>query len=376
MLRMDRRFLASFDWVLLFLLVLVCGMAYMNLYSATYPSLGRMPAYLKQGYLLLMGVAGILFIISFDYKELHLWNYPIYVFTIILLALVIFVGNSAGGAQRWINLGFFQLQPSEPAKLMMVITLASYYSRKETVAGYSLKELILPIILMAIPFVLILIQPDLGTALMFVIIFISMTVLAKLRWSTYIILAVSGVVMTVLGWCYVLKPYQKQRVETLFNPAHNAMEEGYQILQSKIAIGSGGLFGKGYMEGTQGHLHFLPERHTDFAFSVWCEEWGFTGSLFFLLVYFFMLIWGLNAAMSAKDRFGLFLAFGVVALIFWQAVINLLMILGFLPVVGVPLPMFSYGGSSLLTTLLGMGIVLNVRMRRFQTESSLEGCDD
>ncbi|KAF0188009.1 MAG: cell elongation-specific peptidoglycan biosynthesis regulator [Desulfobulbaceae bacterium] len=376
MLRMDRRFLASFDWVLLFLLVLVCVMAYMNLYSATYPSPGRMPPYLKQGYLLLMGVAGILFVISFDYKELHLWNYPIYVLTIILLALVIFVGNSAGGAQRWINLGFFQLQPSEPAKLMMVITLASYYSRKETVAGYSLKELILPIILMAIPFVLILIQPDLGTALMFVIIFISMTVLAKLRWSTYIILAVSGIVMTVLGWFYVLKPYQKQRVETLFNPAHNAMEEGYQILQSKIAIGSGGLFGKGYMEGTQGHLHFLPERHTDFAFSVWCEEWGFTGSLFFLLVYFFMLIWGLNAAMSAKDRFGLFLAFGVVALIFWQAVINLLMILGFLPVVGVPLPMFSYGGSSLLTTLLGMGIVLNVRMRRFQTESSLEGCDD
>lgn len=375
MIRVDRRFFASFDWVLLFLLVLVCGMAYLNLYSASYPSSGGMPPYLKQGYLLLMGVAGILFLISFDYKELHLWNYPVYVLTIVLLALVIFIGNSAGGAQRWINLGFFQLQPSEPAKLMMVITLASYYSRKETVAGYSLKELIIPIILMAVPFVLILIQPDLGTALMFVIIFISMTVLAKLRWSTYIVLGLSGIAMVVLGWCYVLKPYQKQRVETLLNPAHDSMGEGYQILQSKIAVGSGGLFGRGYMEGTQGHLHFLPERHTDFAFSVWCEEWGFTGSLFFLLVYFFMLAWGLHAAMSAKDRFGLFLAFGVVALIFWQAVINLLMILGFLPVVGIPLPMFSYGGSSLLTTLLGMGILLNVRMRRFQIESTLENCD-
>jgi rod shape determining protein RodA len=375
MIRVDRRFFASFDWVLLFLLVLVCGMAYLNLYSASYPSLGGMPPYLKQGYLLLMGVVGILFLISFDYKELHLWNYPVYAFTIVLLALVIFIGNSAGGAQRWINLGFFQLQPSEPAKLMMVITLASYYSRKETVVGYSLKELIIPIILMAVPFVLILIQPDLGTALMFVIIFISMTVLAKLRWSTYIVLGLSGIAMVVLGWCYVLKPYQKQRVETLLNPAHDSMGEGYQILQSKIAVGSGGLFGRGYMEGTQGHLHFLPERHTDFAFSVWCEEWGFTGSLFFLLVYFFMLTWGLHAAMSAKDRFGLFLAFGVVALIFWQAVINLLMILGFLPVVGIPLPMFSYGGSSLLTTLLGMGILLNVRMRRFQLESTLENCD-
>jgi rod shape determining protein RodA len=365
----------NFDWVLLFLLMMVCGMAFLNLYSATYPPLGGMPPYLKQCYLLLMGVAGIIFLISFDYKELQLWNYPIYIVVIVLLALVIFVGNSAGGAQRWINLGFFQLQPSEPAKLMMVITLASYYSRKEVANGYSIKDLITPIILMAIPFILILIQPDLGTALMFVIIFISMTVFAKLRWSTYVILGLSGIVLAVLGWLFVLKPYQKQRVETLLHPVKDSMGEGYQILQSKIAVGSGGLFGRGYMEGTQGHLHFLPERHTDFAFSVWSEEWGFTGSFFFLAVYFFMLFWGLHVAMSARDRFGLFLAFGVVALIFWQAVINLLMILGFLPVVGIPLPLFSYGGSSLLTTLLGMGILINVRMRRFQTESTLKSCD-
>ena len=162
----------------------------------------------------------------------------------------------------------------------------------------------------------------------------------------------------------------------MLNPAKDSLGEGYQILQSKIAVGSGGIFGKGYMEGTQGHLHFLPERHTDFAFSVWCEEWGFSGSLFFLGVYFFLLFWGLHVAMSARDRFGLFLAFGVVALIFWQAVINLLMILGFLPVVGIPLPLFSYGGSSLLTTLLGIGILMNVSMRRFQTDSSLEDCND
>ncbi|MFH2122359.1 MAG: rod shape-determining protein RodA [Pseudomonadota bacterium] len=376
MFRVDRRFLRSFDWVLLSLLIVVCGMAFLNLYSASYPSLGGMPPYQKQGYLLLLGVAGIIFLISFDYKELHLWNYPVYLLVILLLALVIFVGNSAGGAQRWINLGFFQLQPSEPAKLMMVITLASYYSRKEVANGYSIQDLITPIILMAIPFLLILIQPDLGTALMFVIIFISMTVFAKLRWSTYLILGFSGIALAVVGWLYVLKPYQKQRVETLLNPAKDSLGEGYQILQSKIAVGSGGLFGKGYMEGTQGHLHFLPERHTDFAFSVWCEEWGFTGSLFFLGVYFFLLFWGLHVAMSARDRFGLFLAFGVVALIFWQAVINLLMILGFLPVVGIPLPLFSYGGSSLLTTLLGFGILMNVSMRRCQAGSDLEGCND
>lgn len=375
MFRVDRRFFVNFDWVLLSLLLLVCGMAFLNLYSASYPPLGGMPPYLKQGYLLLMGAAAMIFLLSFDYKELHLWNYPIYVLVILLLLLVIFVGNSAGGAQRWINLGFFQLQPSEPAKLMMVITLASYYSRKEVVGGYSIKDLVVPIILMAIPFTLILIQPDLGTALMFVIIFISMTVYAGLRWSSYIILGLTGIAMAVFGWLYVLKPYQKQRVETLLNPATDSLGEGYQILQSKIAVGSGGIFGKGYMEGTQGHLHFLPERHTDFAFSVWCEEWGFAGSLFFLGIYFFMLFWGLHVAMSAKDRFGLFLSFGVVALIFWQAVINLLMILGFLPVVGIPLPLFSYGGSSLLTTLFGIAILMNVSMRRFQTGSTLENCD-
>ncbi len=375
MFRVDRRFFMTFDWVLLSLLLLICGMAFFNLYSASYPPAGGMPPYLKQAYLLLMGMAGIIFIVSFDYKELHFWNYPIYLLVIVLLALVIFIGNSAGGAQRWINLGFFQLQPSEPAKLMMVITLASYYARKEVFNGYSIKDLIIPLILMAIPFILILIQPDLGTALMFVIIFISMTVFAKLRWSSFLILGLSGIGMAVVGWFYVLKPYQKQRVETLLNPAKDSLGEGYQILQSKIAVGSGGFFGKGYMEGTQGHLHFLPERHTDFAFSVWCEEWGFAGSLFFLAVYFFLLFWGLHVAMSARDRFGLFLAFGVVMLIFWQAVINLLMILGFLPVVGIPLPLFSYGGSSLLTTLLGMGILMNVRMRRFQTGSNLEDCD-
>jgi rod shape determining protein RodA len=375
MFRVDRRFFVQFDWLLLILLVMVCSMAFLNLYSATYPSAGGTPPYLKQGYLLLMGVAAIIFMISFDYKALHLWNYPVYILTILLLVLVFFVGDSAKGAQRWINLGFFQLQPSEPAKLMLVITLASYYARKEVVAGYSVKELFVPIILMGIPFVLILIQPDLGTALMYVIIFLSMTVLAKLRWSSYVILGLTGIVLAVLGWLYVLKPYQIQRVKTLLNPAHDPTGAGYQILQSKIAVGSGGIFGRGYREGTQGHLHFLPERHTDFAFAVWSEEWGFAGCLFFLSVYFFMLFWGLHVAMTARDRFGLFLSFGVVALIFWQAVINLLMIFGFLPVVGVPLPLFSYGGSSLLTTLLGLAILMNVSMRRFQEGSAMEGCD-
>ena len=372
MFRIDRRYFHDFDWGLLLLLFVISGMALMNLYSASYPpSPYGIPPYLKQCYLFLMGGMGILFILCFDYTELHFWNYPFYIFIILLLAFVLVAGNSAGGAQRWINLGLFKLQPSELAKLMLVVTLARYYSRKDEDEGYGLRELVTPVLLTGLPFILILKQPDLGTALMLGIIFVSMTIFAKVRWQTYAVGIGLGGAAGVFAWFNLLRPYQKRRIETLLDPGKDPMGQGYQILQSKIAVGSGGVGGKGYLEGTQGHLHFLPERHTDFAFSVWGEEWGFSGSLFFLIAYFSLLIWGLYAAMTARDRFGVFLAFGVVMLIFWQAVINLLMILGFFPVVGIPLPLVSYGGSSLLTTLLALGILMNVRMRRFQTGQNL-----
>ncbi|MCP3889981.1 MAG: rod shape-determining protein RodA [Desulfobulbaceae bacterium] len=371
MFRVDRRLFEHFDVILMLLIVLVCAMAFFNLYSASFPPKGYgIPPYIKQGYFFLMGFAIFVFIISFDYQELHSWNYPFYGLIIILLLVAYFAGAKAGGAQRWINLGFFKLQPSEPAKLMLVITLASYYSRKEISDGYSLKDLFIPVLLTAIPFLLILLQPDLGTALMLGIIFVSMTVFVKLRLSTYAIMGSLALGLGIFAWEKLLKPYQKQRIQTFLHPEKDPMGHGYQIMQSKIAVGSGGKFGKGYMEGTQGHLHFLPERHTDFAFSVWGEEWGFAGSLVFLGTYFSMLLWGLYVAMNAKDRFGVLLSFGVVTLIFWQAIINLFMIMGFLPVVGIPLPLVSYGGSSLLTTVLGLAILMNVRMRRFQPDMS------
>lgn len=374
MFRVDRRLLEHFDMVLMILICLVCTMAFFNLYSASSPAkLYGTPPYIRQGYFFLMCFALFVFVISFDYQELLFWNYPFYIFIILLLILSYFVGDSAGGAQRWINLGFFKLQPSEPAKLMMVITLASYYSRKEIHDGYSIKDLAMPIALTALPFLLILKQPDLGTALMLGIIFVSMTVFVKLKMSTYGILGTVGLGLGVFAWEQVLKPYQKQRIQTFLNPENDPMGHGYQILQSKIAVGSGGKFGKGYLEGTQGHLHFLPERHTDFAFAVWGEEWGFAGAIVFLGIYFFLLIWGLYVAMNSKDRFGVLLSFGVVMLIFWQAVINLFMIMGFLPVVGIPLPLVSYGGSSLLTTMVGLAILMNVRMRRFHVLSESGG---
>jgi len=366
MIRIDRRLFEHFDMILLLLLVLVCTMAFFNLYSASLPpkAFGT-PPYIRQGYFFLMAFSICVFIICFDYQELHSWNYPFYAMTIILLLVALFAGDKAGGAQRWINLGFFKLQPSEPAKLMLVISLASYYSRKEVVDGYSVRQLFVPIAITAVPFILVLLQPDLGTALMFGIIFVSMTVFVKLKMSCYTIMGSLGLGVGVFAWERLLKPYQKQRITTFLDPEKDPMGHGYQITQSKIAVGSGGEFGKGYMEGTQSHLHFLPERHTDFAFSVWAEEWGFAGSIVFIGTYFMLLLWGLYVAMNAKDRFGVLLAFGIVALIFWQAVINLFMIMGFLPVVGIPLPLVSYGGSSLLTTMIGLGILMNVRMRRF-----------
>jgi rod shape determining protein RodA len=364
MFRFDRRLIHRFDWVMLVMLILIMGMALANLYSSTWSEQGASSAFYKELYLFCAGMVMILLLMAVDYKELEFISYLLYVGIIILLLYTVFISQGTiASTQRWIDLGFFRLQPSEPAKLVLVLVLASYYSRKEVRDGYRLRDIVVPFILMAVPFVLILVQPDLGTALMLIIIFVSMTVFVRIRWSTIVILGGLGSGLGVLGWMFFLKDYQRRRIETFLNPEGDPMHHGYQIMQSKIAVGSGEIFGKGFREGTQGHLHFLPERHTDFAFAVWSEEWGFAGALFFLGCYFFLLLWGLKTAMAARKKFGVILAFGLVMLIFWQAVINLFMIMGLLPVVGIPLPLFSYGGSSLLTTLLAIGLLMNIRMR-------------
>ena len=366
MLRFDRRLLQHFDWVMLLMLLFVSGMALINLYSSTYiANFGASPIFYKQAVFFSAGLVIILLTISVDYHKFTKISYALYGAITLLLLYTLFFVESISGSQRWIDLGFFNLQPSEPAKLILILVLASYYANHEVSEGYRLRDLIKPVLLTFLPFFLIYKQPDLGTALICATVFVSMTLIVRLRWSTLIILVSSGVTGIIIGWKFLLKDYQRKRIETFLNPEGDPMNHGYQIMQSKIAIGSGGTFGKGFMEGTQGHLHFLPERHTDFAFSVWAEEWGFAGSIFFLSCYFFMLIWGINIALSAKDRLGSLLALGCVALIFWQAIINLFMIMGFLPVVGVPLPLFSYGGSSLFTNMVAIGILINIRMRSF-----------
>jgi len=370
MFRFDRRLIHYFDWVMLLLLVLVCIMAMANLFSSTWSGgPGASTIFYKQLYIMLGGLGLIALLISFDYKELETLGFIFYFLVLLLLIYTgFFTSTTIAGTQRWVNLGLFRLQPSEPAKLALVIVLASYFSGREIGDGYGLRDIVKPGILTAIPFILIMIQPDLGTALMLGIIFVSMVLFVKMRRSTLALLTSLGLAGVFVLWKFLLKDYQRKRIETFLNPEGDPMNQGYQIMQSKIAVGSGQIFGKGFLEGTQGHLHFLPERHTDFAFSVWAEEWGFSGSVFFLGCYFFMLLWGINIAMTARDKFGVLLAYGLVMLIFWQAVINLMMIMGFLPVVGIPLPLFSYGGSSLLTTLISIGLLMNIRMRRFQVK--------
>jgi rod shape determining protein RodA len=368
MFRFDRQLLQHFDWVMLLMLLLVCGMALTNLYSSTHiAGVGASSIFYKQFLFCAVGLVLILLVVSQEYHRIAKFGYALYVAVLGLLIYVLLFVKAISGSQRWIDLGFFSLQPSEPAKLALILVLASCYANTNVTNGYRLRDLIKPIILTALPFVLIALQPDLGTALICGIIFVSMTLFVRLRWGTLAILGGTGMTCIFIGWKFLLKDYQRKRIETFLNPESDPMNHGYQILQSKIAVGSGQIFGKGFLEGTQGHLRFLPERHTDFAFSVWAEEWGFAGSLFFLSCYFFMLIWGINIAMSAKDKFGSILAFGCIMLIFWQAVINIFMVLGFLPVVGVPLPMFSYGGSSLLTNMVAVGILMSVRMRSFPT---------
>ncbi len=371
MLHFDRRLLEHFDWVMLLMLLLVGGMALINLYSSSHiAETGASSIFYKQLIFFAAGLGLIMLILTQDYQRIVKLGYAFYGAILLLLLYTLLFVKPILGAQRWIDLGFFNLQPSEPAKLALILVLASCYATTDVTDGYRLRDLIKPGLLIALPFVLIAKQPDLGTALICAIVFVSMTLYVRLRRGTLAILSGTALACVFVGWKFLLKEYQRKRIETFLNPEADIMNHGYQIMQSKIAVGSGKIFGKGFLEGTQGHLQFLPEKHTDFAFAVWAEEWGFAGSLFFLSCYFFMIVWGINVAMSAKDKLGSILAFGCVMLIFWQAVINLFMIMGFLPVVGVPLPMFSYGGSSLLTNMVAIGIIMNVRMRSYPPAAS------
>lgn len=360
----DRRLVLNFDWVLLLAVCTLAGIGIVNLYSATASWQASTPIYLKQALWLGGGLVLAHLVCCFDYRHLEHFAIPAYLISVALLLLVLLMGRTSMGATRWIHLGLFNLQPSEVIKIVMILMLARIFSRTAHPLGYSIGELWKPALLLLIPVVLILKQPDLGTAMMVIFITGSMLLFAGLRRTTLVGLGLLGVMAAVGGW-FGLHDYQRDRIRTFLNPEADPLGSGYHIIQSKIAVGSGGFFGKGFMQGTQSQLSFLPERHTDFAFSVFAEEWGFSGSCVLLFCYLFLIIWGIYIARQAADRFGMFLAIGVTAMIFWHIVVNLGMVIGLLPVVGVPLPLVSYGGTSMVTTMIGVGLLQSVSMRRF-----------
>jgi rod shape determining protein RodA len=272
-------------------------------------------------------------------------------------------GSFGGGARRWINVGPFSLQPSELAKVTLLLVLARYYHRYAPPGGYSLRDLVLPAILVAIPAGLVLAEPNLGTTVILGLIFLTLTFASGIRLSSLAVAAAAGGGALPLLWQH-MKPYQKQRILSFLNPDQDPLGAGYHMIQSKITIGSGMLWGKGFLQGTQNRLDFLPEKHTDFVFAVVAEEWGFVGAAVLLALYGALMVKLLSIAWQARDRFGFCLAIGAVSVVFWQLLINLGMNLGVLPVVGVPLPLLSYGGSSLLTVMMCLGLALNVSTRR------------
>ncbi|MBU0735543.1 MAG: rod shape-determining protein RodA [Proteobacteria bacterium] len=363
---LDRRLIQNFDWVLLLLLLFQAGISLLNLYSATYPirDLGGSEIFLKQIYWFLIGFTVFLLMTAFNYYVLERLAYPVYFFTIVLLVLVLIVGKVMSGSQRWLSLGAISFQPSELAKIAIVLVLAKFFSERGDYREYRLRDLWQPFVLTAIPCFLILKEPDLGSALFLGLVSFSVILIVKVYWKSLVILAGSSLLAAPLIW-FGLREYQQKRVLSFLSPDMDPLGAGYHINQSKIAIGSGQFWGKGFLKGTQTRLHFLPEQHTDFVFSVLAEEWGLAGSIALLLIYLFLILWGLNIAKSSKDRFGSILAAGIVAIIFWQVAINVGMVTGLLPVVGIPLILLSYGGSSLITTMAAIGILMSISMRRF-----------
>lgn len=361
----DRRLLTHFDWVLLGMVLLISAIGIINLYSATSngETIGP-PLYLKQILWLAIGLSAMLIIAFVEYRYYTDFAYIAHSVAIFLLIVVLIYGIITSGAQRWVKIGPLTFQPSEFVKISLILALAKFFQRSPGSGGYSLRHLGFPFFLLFLPMILILKQPDLGTAIILLLLFLSILIFVKVRWSSLITIGVIGASILPLVWRF-LKDYQKRRIITFFNPDLDPLGASYHLIQSKIAVGSGGIFGKGFMKGTQSKLGFLPEQHTDFIFSALGEEWGLVGCYVVLGLYFLLILWGLRIAIGSKDRCGAVLSFGVVAMLFWHTFINISMVLGLMPVVGIPLPLLSYGGSFLLSTMIGIGLLLNVSMRRY-----------
>jgi rod shape determining protein RodA len=357
-----RRLRFRFDWTLMIAMLVVAGLGLVNLWSAVreqqFQLFARQISWLAIGMVLFLGAA------SFDYRRLARIGYVLYGGGIALLLAVLLMGKLAGGARRWFDLGVFHLQPSELMKVLLIVALAKHINDAPALEGRSLRHLLVPVALVALPVLLIAGQPDLSTALILALVFVTVMLTARLQLKTWGAIMALSVLALAPIWEYGLRDYQRNRVLAFLNPALDPAT-AWQPRQAMNAVGSGRFIGKGFLQGTQIRLRYLPALRTDFPFAVWAEEWGFIGCLVVLAAYVALILWILKIGREARDRFGASLCVGCAAMIFWQMLFNIGMVTGLLPVAGVTLPLISYGGSSLLTMMLALGLVMNVSIRRF-----------
>jgi rod shape determining protein RodA len=364
----ERRTFAHFPGHIAWFVVSICAIGVWNLASASRNTgaPGATPIWKLQLLFMVVFALLALAISLLDYRNYQRIAWVFYALVILLLVFVALKGKRVMGARRWIALGPFSLQPSELAKLAVTLALARWLHddaerRKEP---YGLLGLAFPLAIILVPAVMVKFQPDLGTALIVAGTGFTMLLFAPVRWRTIAILGAVAVIGATAGYPH-LKPYQKKRIETFVNPEGDVRGAGYHATQSMIAVGSGEGTGKGWGQGTQNNMRFLPEQHTDFVFSVWAEEHGFVGCLVLLALYLALVASAIGIAANARDRFGHYAAIGVAGMLFWQAFINVGMVIGLLPVVGVTLPLMSYGGSSVMTIMIAIGLLANISMRRF-----------
>jgi rod shape determining protein RodA len=363
----DKRRLYHLDWYLILNGLAIVFVGMVNLISASRSiEGGPYTLLMKQMVALLVGICVIFLILAYDYHLIASYSKYFYIAAMLLIVIVLVLGTIAGGAKRWITFGGINLQPSEIMKPVMILFLASMLNhRKKENEPLSLKDIALPLLYVLVPCALILKQPDLGTAVVILLSCFCVFWFVGLTKWTYILLGAVTLPSIPILWAFFMKPYQKMRILSLFNPEADPSGYGYHSIQAKIAVGSGGFLGKGYLKGTQHSLHFIPEHHTDFIFTVFGEEWGFVGSTVLFLLFASFIYQCLKISESTSDRLGSIITFGIASLIFLQFTINILMAINLAPVVGIPLPFVSYGGSALVSTLMGVGLLLNVNMRRY-----------
>ena len=355
--------LRDFDWILMGLVGLLSALSVLEIYSATMHT--KFVGFEGKQILWLLGGSAAMLLLSFiDYHVLLDVIHWIYVFCIVSLVTVLVAGQKVLGARRWIRVGGIHFQPSEWVKLILIIAVARYFT---SLAGKELdwKDIGKAFLLVGVPMALVLKQPDLGTALTYIPVLLIGLFLGGIGWKKALIIVCAGLVLVVPIWKAGLKPYQKARLTSFISPDEDPRGSGYQIRQSLIAVGDGGVWGRGVAKGTQTQGDFLPIPYTDFIFAAWSEEHGFIGAVFVLLLYFFILMRLIQNAQTAADLSGTLLIMGVVAVLIFQIAVNVGMVVGLMPVTGIPLPLMSYGGSSVLFTFLALGIVMNVRMNRF-----------